>query len=98
MTSAFAGMTPGRGDDVRLRRVPKQMLGNESFEVAAPIVNAAFAPATPHLHKRQVVVVPGHAPCAERLWVHSQELGSLRGGEKFLGVGGGVGGRGEKGG
>ena len=76
-------MTPGRGDDVRLRRVPKQMPGNESFEVAAAIVNAASGPATPHLHKRQVVVVPGHAPCAERLWIHSQELGSLRGGEKF---------------
>ena len=83
MTAACAGMTPGRGDDARLRRVPKQMPGNEGFEVAAAMVNATSGPATPHLHKRQVVVVPGHAPGAERLWIRSQGLGSLRGGEKF---------------
>jgi hypothetical protein len=43
------------------------------------------------------VVVPGHAPYGERLWIHSQELGSLRGSEKFLCLGGGVGGRGSVG-
>jgi hypothetical protein len=59
------------------------MPGDESFEVTTAIVNAASGPAAPHLHKRQVVMVPGHAPRAERLWIHSQELGSLRGGEKF---------------
>ena len=66
-----------------MRRVPTQMPGNEGFEIAAAIVNAASGPATSHLHKRQDVVVPGHAPYAERLWIHSQELGSLREGEKF---------------